>query len=184
MSDTPPLNRWHHMGITVRDIDKSEAWYRDVLGFDYAFSEDHPDGGGFAKVMVRPDTMMFLGLHHHDANGSEEFGAHRTGLDHVGIQVDNREDIARWAEHLDRHGVSRSEPVDGKLGDAAYTILSFGTPTTSPSNCSGWVERRRTCLSCASVTPTCGSRTSTPPSATTPAPSGCGSPPRATAGST
>jgi len=128
MSDTPPLNRWHHVSITVCDIDKSEAWYRDVLGFQYAFSEDHPDGGGFAKVMVRPDTMMFLGLHHHDANGSEDFGEHRTGLDHIGMQVNDRDDIDRWVEHLDLHGVRRSEPVEGKLGDTAFLVLSFRDP--------------------------------------------------------
>ena len=128
MSDTPALTRWHHMSITVSDIDRSEAWYRDVLGFQFAFTEPHPDGGGHAQVMVRPDTMLFLGLHHHDANGSENFGEHRTGLDHIGIAVDNREDIDRWAEHLDRHDVRRSEAVDGKIGDAAYTVLNFRDP--------------------------------------------------------
>jgi catechol 2,3-dioxygenase-like lactoylglutathione lyase family enzyme len=72
--------------------------------------------------------MLFLGLHHHDCNDSAQFGEHRTGLDHIGIAVDNREDIDRWAEHLDRHGVRRSEPVDGKIGDAAYTVLNFRDP--------------------------------------------------------
>ena len=128
MSDTPALTRWHHLSITVCDIDRSEAWYSDVLGFQFAFTEEHPDGGGHAQVMVRPDSMLFLGLHHHDCNDSAQFGEHRTGLDHIGIAVDNREDIDRWAEHLDRHGVPRSEPVDGKIGDAAYTVLNFRDP--------------------------------------------------------
>jgi catechol 2,3-dioxygenase-like lactoylglutathione lyase family enzyme len=116
------------VSITVCDIDRSEAWYRDVLGFHYAFGEDHPDGSGFAKVLVRPDSGMFLGLHHHDANGSEPFGEHRTGLDHVGIQVETRDDVDRWAEHLDRHGVQRGEIVEGKLGDTTYAVLSFRDP--------------------------------------------------------
>ena len=128
MSDTPALTGYHHMSITVCDLDRSEAWYRDVLGFQFGFTEEHPDGGGVAKVMVRPDTMLFLGLHHHDANGSEEFGEHRTGMDHVGISVANRDDIDTWAEHLDRHGVRRSEPADGKIGDTSYAVLNFRDP--------------------------------------------------------
>jgi len=128
MTDTPALTRYHHLSITVCDVDESMAWYRDVLGFQFAFTEKHPDGGGLAHVMMRPDTYLFLGIHHHDANGSEEFGEHRTGLDHIGIAVENRDDLDRWAEHLDRHGVRRSEPVDGIIGDTPYSVLNFRDP--------------------------------------------------------
>lgn len=128
MTATLPLTSYNHVSITVCDIERSEAWYRDVLGFQLAFTEEHPDGGGHAQVMIRPDSMLFLGIHHHDANESEDFAEHRTGLDHVGIGVPTREDLESWAGHLDSHGVRRSELVDGKIGDTSYTVLSFRDP--------------------------------------------------------
>jgi catechol 2,3-dioxygenase-like lactoylglutathione lyase family enzyme len=124
----PPLTSYHHISLTVCDVDRSEAWYRDVLGFQRGFVETHPDGAGHAVVMIRPEASLFLGLHHHDANGSEDFAEHRTGMDHLGIRVESREDLDRWAEHLDRHGVRRSEPVDGTIGDVSYSVLNFRDP--------------------------------------------------------
>jgi glyoxylase I family protein len=128
MTDTPALTRYHHLSITVCDVDKSVAWYQDVLGFQFAFTEEHPDGSGLAHVLMRPDTYLFLGIHQHNDNASEAFGEHRTGMDHIGIAVENREDLDRWAEHLDRHSVRRSDPVDGKIGDTPYAVLNFRDP--------------------------------------------------------
>jgi glyoxylase I family protein len=128
MSDMPPITSYHHLSLTVTDMARSEAWYRDVLGFVYVFTEQHPDGGGYARVLTRPGTSLWLGLHVHDANSGEEFGEHRTGLDHVGITVDNREDLDLWVGHLERHGVTFSKPVDGSIGDAVYAVLSFRDP--------------------------------------------------------
>ena len=128
MTDAPPLAGYHHLSITVRDLARSQAWYEDVMGFQYLFTENHPDGGGHAAVLIRPGSPLMLGLHHHDANSAEEFGEHRTGLDHVGITVAAREDLDVWAEHLESHGVTYSKPVDGAVGDAVYAVLSFRDP--------------------------------------------------------
>lgn len=57
----PTLSGFHHLGLTVRDIEVSEAWYTKVLGLVRAFVEPHPTGDGYAVVMTRPGTSLFLG---------------------------------------------------------------------------------------------------------------------------
>ena len=47
--NTPALTRYHHLSLTVCDVDRSVAWYRDILGFQFAFTEEHPDGSGLMK---------------------------------------------------------------------------------------------------------------------------------------
>ena len=127
-SGIPPLTHYHHLGLTVRDIERSEAWYGEVLGFQRDFVEPHPDGVGYCIVMSRPGTSLFIGLDRHEANEAEDFSEHRTGLDHLAIAVERREDLDRWAEHLDRLGVRRSEVEDATLGPMTFAVLNFRDP--------------------------------------------------------
>ncbi len=115
MSDqttVPTVTGYHHMGLTVTDVDRSEAWYGEVFGFQRAFVEPHNEGTGYAVVMNIPGTALFLGLDKHDAHEGEPFAEHRTGLDHLAIGVATREDLDRWVEHLDALGVGHSEVND------------------------------------------------------------------------
>jgi glyoxylase I family protein len=101
----PGLTGLQHLGLTVRDIAASEAWYTEVLGLVRAFVEPHTTGDGYAVVMTRPDTGLFLGPEHHPHADREVFSPLRTGLDHVALQVSSREDIQEWVSHLDAIGV-------------------------------------------------------------------------------
>jgi glyoxylase I family protein len=113
----PEVAALQHIGLTVRDIAVSEAWYAKVLGLVRAFVDRHPDDDGYAVVMTRPGTGLFIGLHHHPLAGREAFSPRRTGLDHLALQVTSRDAIDAWANHLDAIGadhetvVERSEPV-------------------------------------------------------------------------
>ena len=110
MNNTPAIAGYHHLGITVRDIDASEAWYSNTLGLVRAFVEKHNNDTGYAVVMTRPGTAFFLGLdYHHDAD-RQMFDARRTGLDHFAIAVDSPEEVHAWAAHLDEIGVDH-DPV-------------------------------------------------------------------------
>lgn len=83
MSNAPTLAGYHHLGLTVRDIAASEAWYADTLGLVRAFVEKHDNESGYAVVMTSPGTSFFLGLDHHAEADRQVFDARRTGLDHV-----------------------------------------------------------------------------------------------------
>jgi catechol 2,3-dioxygenase-like lactoylglutathione lyase family enzyme len=109
----PSLSGLHHLGLTVRDIDRSERWYAEVLGMTRVFVEDHPTGGGHTVVINRADTFLFLGLDYHPQADLERFDERRTGLDHVAMSVDSRADLDAWAHRLDALGIEHG-PIHDK----------------------------------------------------------------------
>ena len=105
----PGLGGLHHIGLTVSDIEASEGWYTRVLGLERAFTEPHHGGGtGYAVVLHRPGSPLFLGLDKHEANQGERFDESRTGLDHVAFHVADRAELELWVDHLDRLAVPHS----------------------------------------------------------------------------
>jgi glyoxylase I family protein len=105
----PTVTGISHVGLTVRDIVASEVWYSEVLGLVRAFVEPHATGDGYAVVMTRPGTGLFVGLDHHPDADSQPFSPLRTGLDHLALQLAAREDIDQWITHLDAIGVEHEE---------------------------------------------------------------------------
>jgi glyoxylase I family protein len=122
-----PLGGFHHIGITVCDVDASEAWYARVLGFERLMVEPHNGADGSALLMHRPGGHLHIGLDNHKANEGEPFAEHRTGLDHLAIHVDHREDLDRWAEHLDRLDVAHG-PITGREEPFPFATLVFRDP--------------------------------------------------------
>lgn len=112
LTAAPAVTGYHHLGLTVCDVDRSEEWYAKVFGFQRAFVEPHNEGSGYAVVMNIPGTPIFMGLDKHDAHEGERFAEHRTGLDHLAIGVASREELDRWVEHLDGLGVAHSRIND------------------------------------------------------------------------
>jgi glyoxylase I family protein len=104
----PAVTGYHHLGLTVCDVDRSEDWYGKVFGFQRAFVEPHNGGTGYAVVMNIPGTAVFIGLDKHDGHQGERFAEHRTGLDHLSFGVGRREDLDSWVQHLDGVGVDHS----------------------------------------------------------------------------
>lgn len=127
----PRVAGLHHLGITVRDINASEAWYTQVLGLDRVFVEPHPTGGGYAVVMTRPGTGLFLGLDYHPAADREMFRAQRTGLDHLALTLTSRHDLDDWITHLDASGVAHGEVVESTQ-PAPHALLVFHDPDGIP----------------------------------------------------
>ncbi len=123
----PRLGGIHHIGLTVSDVEASEAWYTRVLGLTRAFVEPHHQGRGYAVVLHRPDSLLFMGLDKHDANQSERFDECRTGLDHVSFHVADRAELDAWADHLDREGVPHSG-ITECTEPFPYALLVFRDP--------------------------------------------------------
>lgn len=123
----PSAGGVHHVGLTVSDVQASEAWYQRVLGLERVFVEHHPGGAGYAVVMNRPDTSLFVGLDHHEAHEGERFAEHRTGLDHLAIHVTERGELDAWALHLEALGVPHS-PIADRTEPFPYATLVFRDP--------------------------------------------------------
>ena len=47
----------HHTGLTVRDLDRSLAFYRDLLGMEVVF-EQEKEGGYLAEIVGYPDAHV------------------------------------------------------------------------------------------------------------------------------
>jgi catechol 2,3-dioxygenase-like lactoylglutathione lyase family enzyme len=72
----------HHILLTVRDLERSTAFYTEVLGLQKV-KEIPDDGSAGAKVLCGLPDGRLLGLVQHRANGGGVFDEFRTGLDHV-----------------------------------------------------------------------------------------------------
>lgn len=127
----PAVTGLQHLGLTVRDIDASEAWYGRTLGLVRAFVEPHGTGAGYAVVMTRPGTALFLGLEHHPEADRQPFSPLRTGLDHLALQVTNRSDLDEWARHLDALEVEHGE-ISETTEPPAHALFCFRDPDGIP----------------------------------------------------
>ncbi len=127
----PGLTSIQHVGLTVRDISASEAWYTRVLGLVRAFVEPHSSGNGHTVVMTRPGTALFMGLDHHPAADQTRFSELRTGLDHLALQVASRDEIDKWVIHLDGMGVERG-PLFEATEPAPRAQVTFRDPDGIP----------------------------------------------------
>jgi glyoxylase I family protein len=127
----PTVTGLQHLGLTVRDVEESEAWYSQVLGLVRAFVEPHGTGDGYAVVMTRPGTALFLGLDHHPDADREMFSPLRTGLDHLALQVSSRADLDDWRHHLDALGIEHGEVFEA-TGPVAHALLGFRDPDGIP----------------------------------------------------
>ena len=124
----PKLAGIDHVGLTVPDVEASEAWYARVLGLTRLFVERHHQGMGHTVILHRPDSPQFtLGLDKHEGNRGERFDECRTGLDHAAFYVADRAELDAWADHLDRQGVPHAG-ITERTEPFPYAVLVFRDP--------------------------------------------------------
>ena len=123
----------HHLRLTVTDLDRSRAFYEDVLGFEVAAqSEGHP-----SDPAVRADPAQLYGGVVFATNGilfglrpvadpADSFVSERVGLDHVSFGVAARSDLDAAIVALDARGVPHGEVIE--LTAFGIAILSFDDP--------------------------------------------------------
>jgi catechol 2,3-dioxygenase-like lactoylglutathione lyase family enzyme len=121
----PPLTGFHHLSLTVTDVEASVQWYGRVLGFERVMVEKHD--GGYTEVLHRPGTSLFLGLHRHDRNDGARFAETTTGLDHLAFHVADRDAFDEWVAHLDRLGIEHSPPF-ATNDPFPYVLVVFRDP--------------------------------------------------------
>lgn len=120
----------HHTGLTVADLDRSIAFYRDLLGFELVL-EQEKEGGYLGAIVGRPDAHvrmahvklpgsdhrleLFQYLRPRGIEPSEELDPWRIGPTHVCLIVD---DLPALYERLRAGGVDSflSPPVEVDTG--------------------------------------------------------------------
>ena len=122
-----PIVSVHHLGLTVRDVERSAGWYVTVLGFERAGSFEAPDGAR-RKVFLRHDGLSLrLGLTQHRDGANGHFEETMIGLDHLAFGVASRAELDAWAARLDERGVPHSPVADANSIDGA-SVLVFRDP--------------------------------------------------------
>jgi glyoxylase I family protein len=123
---------FHHVALTVSDVDASVAWYEEVFAIKHQVDIPHP--GGVGKLLADERYQLMIVLHAHDSNDGAAFAETATGLDHVGLAVRTRGELVDWQRHLEAHGVTPSDVADAPLSqspivDAPYaSVLVFRDP--------------------------------------------------------
>jgi glyoxylase I family protein len=114
----------HHVGLTVRDVEMSAAWYVAVLGFRRVGELESPDGER-RKVFLRHDGLRArLGLTQHRCGAQDGFDETRVGLDHLAFAVADRAELDAWAVQLaDADVVHSSIAPANSIPGAAVLVL-------------------------------------------------------------
>lgn len=86
-----------HVNITVTDLDRSVAFYSDLLGLQVRWKGEIGDGLRGAHV---GDDDQYLALFEAAAGGRAELDYGRPGVNHVGFLVDDLETARRRVEEL------------------------------------------------------------------------------------
>ena len=114
----------HHVNLTVTDLDRSVAWYCDVLGLQRGWEVNDESTGHHKVALLVPDSTLRLVLSHH-RNGSEEaFDETRTGLDHLAFTVADLADLEEWQRRFESKGVDHSPIKEGATG----MLITFRDP--------------------------------------------------------
>ncbi len=127
MPDERMLQGIHHLGLTVRDVEASAAWYGDVLNFRRVDSYASPDGAR-RKVFLRHDGLRTrLGLTEHRGGDLGAFDETRVGLDHLAFEVAERDELDAWEARLTAAAVPHA-PIAPANSIPGAVVLVFRDP--------------------------------------------------------
>lgn len=113
----------HHLALTVTDVERSVAWYSELLGMVTVIGEDTDDVR--YRVLAHPDSGMVIGLRQYPVTGSGEvFDEMRTGMDHVAIGVESADELTAWEAKLDELGISYTPATETPIG----AVIVFRDP--------------------------------------------------------
>jgi len=104
-----------HVHLKVSDIDRSLAFYRDVLGFEV--TQRFGDGAAFLSA---GGYHHHLGLNTWESRGGEPPPPGTTGLYHVAIRYPDRATLGDALQRLVEAGVPVSGATDHGVSEAIY----------------------------------------------------------------
>ena len=115
------IQGYHHLSLSVGDLDKSAAWYSEVLGLETTATFD---GNGFRRTRLRdPESGVTLALTQHDGPANGPFDERRIGMDHVAFNVGDVEAVKYLDARFEQQGVEHSEVKESaERGTAVITL--------------------------------------------------------------
>lgn len=122
----------HHLRLTVTDLERSRAFYTDLLGFDVAAemppasdpSYDAVNAILFGGVVLSKGSLL-LGLRP-VAQPGDRFEENRVGLDHLSFGVGSRAEIEQAIHLLDEQGIPHGTIKD--LPAFGICVMEFRDP--------------------------------------------------------
>ena len=98
-----------HVAFTVTDVERSSAWYCDLLGLVPVLGGD--DDAVSYRILAHPASGWVLGLRQYHAAPGDAFDELRTGLDHFAFEVSDRAELEAWEAELQRRGDIPFSPI-------------------------------------------------------------------------
>jgi catechol 2,3-dioxygenase-like lactoylglutathione lyase family enzyme len=131
------LGAVHHIRLTVTDLERSKAFYTEVLGFQVAMDTLPPEDDEFYGTLVENlqggivlmNAGTFIGLRPCDAGRQQEkdaFDPFRVGLDHMSFTVESRAVLEGAMAQLEERGVPHGGITE--LVPFGIALLPFKDP--------------------------------------------------------
>jgi glyoxylase I family protein len=118
----PAITGAHHAALTVRDAERSAAWYCDLLGLVPVLSGDDDDVS--YRVLAHPDCGWIMGVRQYHRAPSDTFDELRTGLDHFAFGVASRDELEAWEGELRSRDVPFTPIAETPIG----SVIVFRDP--------------------------------------------------------
>jgi glyoxylase I family protein len=127
----------HHIRLTVTDVERSKAFYTEVLGLQVAMDTLPPEDDEFYELLaenlqggvVLMCAGTIIGLRPADPerqSSKDQFDPFRVGLDHMSFNVASRADLNAAISRLDEAGVPHSDVTE--LVPFGIALLPFKDP--------------------------------------------------------
>lgn len=112
----PSPGQMAHTCIRVRDLDKTLALYRDLLGMpEVKVSRDGPPERHYAALGSEGDYLELFQRRAEESSSSESAAAQPSGIHHLSIWVENMEELV------------------ARLAAAGYPLVGSGAIRRAPS---------------------------------------------------
>ncbi len=110
----PQIMGFSHIDLTVSDCDRAAEWWHDILGFTLVHQVH--ESTFECRSLVHASGLAVTVMTHDATGATGAFDERRVGLDHLAFRVADRDELERWATHLDAHGMPHTGAIDTGYG--------------------------------------------------------------------